>query len=82
MSRPARRIAISLQHFNSRNPALRRQERLVHAVAAGAAGIGALGEFVDHHALASKTSVNVRRLKVGLPGSRCSGTRISRRHSE
>lgn len=30
---------------------MRRKLCLVHAVAAGAAGVGALGEFVDHHAL-------------------------------
>ena len=51
LARPARRVAISLQHTRARNLALRRKRSVVHAFAAGAAGVGALRELVDHHAL-------------------------------
>ncbi len=51
LARPTRRVAVSLQHTRARNLALRRKRSVVHAFAAGAAAIGALREFVDHHAL-------------------------------
>ena len=51
LARPALRVAISLQDPSSRNLTLRRKMSLVHTVAAGAAGIGAPRELVNHHAL-------------------------------
>ena len=51
LSRPPSRIAISLQHASPCDHTLRRQFRLVHAMATRSARVSALREFVDHHAL-------------------------------
>lgn len=51
LARPAGPIAIAVQHAGACDHTLGHQFGVVHALAAGAAGVGALGEFVDHHAL-------------------------------
>lgn len=48
MSRP---VAVLVEHALAGDLALVRERRDVHALAAGAAAVGALGELVDHHAL-------------------------------
>ena len=60
LPRPARRVAISLQNPGSGNQALRRKMSLIHALAAGAASIGALGELVYYHALEDEGLINSR----------------------
>ena len=51
LARPARGIAIRLQHARSPDLALGCEVRRVHAGAACAAVVDAVGEFVDHHSL-------------------------------
>lgn len=65
-------IAVRVQHALAGDAALGRELRLVHAAAGGgigaaAAGVGAGGEFVDHHSLEDVGSVGgIVSSRVGL----------------